>query len=242
MFLFRASDRSTLTFWRTCSAKSKVSARSTTYARWCAVHGGVARQGSATPRTGLPSVARRTSRAAPTSPFVGISPTANTKQAVESCAFKVRSGDWLEELQPREQGRRLQPAVNGPRRLPAAIDPKDAASLPAARRCRQSSTRRSDGDDSDGITFGKLPPETRFTLVLPPNLKEAGTNTALTVKRTTMRTGAYPPLVKFPRSFGILERWPIQRCRSRCAISSPVRRGRHRRHRSQSCDRPASRT
>ena len=93
---------------------------------------------------------------------------------------------------------------------------------------------KADSEDSEGITFGKLPPETRFTLVLPPNLKEAGTNTALTVKRTyTMRTGAYPPLVKFPRSFGILGGRPIQRCRSRCAISSLVRRGRHRRHRSQ---------
>ena len=136
------------------------------------------------------------------------SPTANTKQAVETLRFKVRSGDWLDVNCSRENKdagcNPLSPVRVGFQR---AIDPKDAARFRLRDDAGKLYAPKTDSDDSDGITFSKLPQETRFTLVLPPNLKESGTNTPLTLKRAyTLRTGVYPPLVKFPRSFGILER------------------------------------
>ncbi len=136
------------------------------------------------------------------------SPTANTKQAVEVLRFKVRSGDWLEVNCSREnKDAGCNPLSTVRVGFQRAIDPKDAARFRLRDDAGKLYSPKADSEDSEGITFSKLPPETRFTLVLPPNLKEAGTSTALTVKRTyTVRTGAYPPLVKFPRSFGILER------------------------------------
>lgn len=136
------------------------------------------------------------------------SPTANTKQAVEILRFKVRSGDWLEVNCSRENKDAGCNPLSAVRvGFQRAIDPKDAARFRLRDDAGKLYAPKQDSDDSDGITFGKLPPETRFTLILPPNLKESGTSTPLTVKRTyTLRTSAYPPLVKFPRSFGILER------------------------------------
>ncbi|MBL8308919.1 MAG: hypothetical protein JNL19_00710 [Burkholderiales bacterium] len=136
------------------------------------------------------------------------SPTANTKQAVETLRFKVRAGDWLELNCSREnKDAGCNPLSTVRVGFQRAIEPKDAARFRLRDDAGKLYAPKQDSDDSDGITFGKLPPETRFTLVVPPNLKESGTGTLLTLKRPyTLKTAAYPPLVKFPRSFGILER------------------------------------
>ena len=136
------------------------------------------------------------------------SPSANTKQAAETLRFKVRSGDWLDVNCSRENKdagcNPLSTVYVGFKR---AIDPKDAARFRLRDDAGKLYSPKGDSDDSEGINFQKLPPETKFTLVVPPNLKESGTSTPLTLKRAyTLRTSAYPPLVKFPRSFGILER------------------------------------
>ena len=136
------------------------------------------------------------------------SPTAATKQAVETLRFKVRSGDWLELTCSREnRDAGCNPLSNVYVGFKRSIDPKDAAKFRLRDDAGKLYSPKADNEDSEGINFLKLPPETKFTLVVPPNLKESGTTTALALKRAyTMRTGAYPPLVKFPRSFGILER------------------------------------
>ena len=136
------------------------------------------------------------------------SPTAATKQAVDTLRFQVRSGDFLELTCSRENKdagcNPLSMIYVGFKR---AVDPKDAARFRLRDDAGKLYPPRAGDDDSEGIRFAKLPPETKFTLVVPPNLKESGTTTALTLKRAyTIRTSAYPPLVKFPRSFGILER------------------------------------
>ena len=136
------------------------------------------------------------------------SPTAATKQAVDTLRFKVRSGDFLELTCSREnKDAGCNPLSNIYVSFKRAVDPKDAARFRLRDDAGKLYSPKVDSEDSEGINFSKLPPETRFTLIVPPNLKESGTTTALTLKRTlTMRTSAYPPLVKFPRSFGILER------------------------------------
>ena len=136
------------------------------------------------------------------------SPTAATKQAVDTLRFKVRSGDWLELTCSREnKDAGCNPLANVYVGFKRAVDPKDAARFRLRDDAGKLYPPKAGDDDSEGINFAKLPPETKFTLVVPPNLKESGTTTTLALKRTfTMRTSAYPPLVKFPRSFGILER------------------------------------
>jgi alpha-2-macroglobulin len=142
---------------------------------------------------------------------------ANTFQAADYLRFKVRSGEWLEFTCLREnKDSDCNPLgtmsfnVNN-----RALDPKDVNRF----RLRDDAGKlyrpfggkdcTSEGEYGCGetIPFTKLPPETRFTLVVPSGLKETGTGTPLELKRPiTFRTSAYPPLVKFARSFGILER------------------------------------
>jgi alpha-2-macroglobulin len=142
---------------------------------------------------------------------------ADTFQAADYLRFKVRSGEWLEFTCLRENKESdcnplgtMSFNVNN-----RALDPKDVNRF----RLRDDAGKlyrpyggkdcASEGEYSCGetIPFTKLPPETRFTLVVPPGLKESGTGTPLELKRPiTFRTSAYPPLVKFARSFGILER------------------------------------
>jgi alpha-2-macroglobulin len=136
-------------------------------------------------------------------------------QAADYLRFKVRSGEWLEYTCGREN------KESGCNPLATvtfnvnnrALDPKDAARFrlkdDAGKLYRPNSTNGGggEGDSGDSITFTKLPPETRFNLVVPPNMKEVGTGTPLTLTRPlTLSTSAYPPLVKFARSFGIIER------------------------------------
>lgn len=142
---------------------------------------------------------------------------ANTFQAADYLRYTVRSGEWLEFTCMREnKDADCNPLgtvsfnVNN-----RALDPKDANRFrvrdDAGKLYRPFGGKDCvDGGDyscSDTIPFTKLPPETRFTLIVPPGIKESGTGTALELKRAiSFRTSAYPPLVKFARSFGILER------------------------------------
>jgi len=136
------------------------------------------------------------------------SPSANSKQAADTLRFKVRSGDWLDVNCSREnKDAGCNPLATVYVSFKRAVDPADAARFRLRDDAGKLYPPKPENEDSEGITFAKLPPETRFTLVLPPNLKESGSNTPLTLKRPyTLRTSAYPPLVKFPRSFGIVER------------------------------------
>jgi alpha-2-macroglobulin len=136
-------------------------------------------------------------------------------QAADYLRFKVRSGEWLEYTCGRENKESgcnplatITFNVNN-----RALDPKDAARFrlkdDAGKLYRPSNTNASsgEGDSGDSITFTKLPPETRFTLVVPANMREVGTGTPLALARPiTLSTSAYPPLVKFARSFGIIEK------------------------------------
>ncbi|TAG06100.1 MAG: hypothetical protein EAZ43_01015 [Betaproteobacteria bacterium] len=136
-------------------------------------------------------------------------------QAADYLRFKVRSGEWLEMTCGREnKDSGCNPlgtvAFNVNNR---ALDLKDAARFrlrdEKGKLYKPSNADASsgEGESGDSITFTKLPPETRFTLTVPPNMKEVGTGTPLTLTRTiTFSTSAYPPLVKFARSFGIIER------------------------------------
>jgi alpha-2-macroglobulin len=133
-------------------------------------------------------------------------------QAADYLRFKVRSGEWLEMTCGRENKESgcnplgvITFNVNN-----RALDPKDAARFRLkddAGKLYRPSGGGGEGESGDSITFTKLPPETRFTLVVPPNMKEVGTGTPLALTRAlTLSTSAYPPLVKFARSFGIIER------------------------------------
>jgi alpha-2-macroglobulin len=142
---------------------------------------------------------------------------ANTFQAADYLRFTVRSGEWLEFTCLRENKESdcnplgtMTFNVNN-----RALDPKDVNRFrlrdDAGKLYRPYGGRdcTSDGEYAcnETIPFTKLPPETRFTIVVPPGLKESGSGTPLELKRPiTFRTSAYPPLVKFARSFGILER------------------------------------
>ena len=131
-------------------------------------------------------------------------------KAADYLRFKVRSGDWLEMT----CGRENKEAGCNPLATVTfnvnnrALDPKDAARF----RLKDDAGKlyrpvAPDGEGSDSVSFKKLPPENRFTLVVPANMKELGTGTALALTRPiTLTTSAYPPLVKFARSFGIIER------------------------------------
>ena len=136
------------------------------------------------------------------------SPAAGSKLAADLLRFKVRSGDWLELSCTREnKDAGCNPLSTVYVAFKRAIEPADAARFRLRDDAGKLYLPKANSDDSEGIRFAKLPPETKFTLVVPPNLKEAGSSTALTLKRAyTTRTSAYPPLVKFARSFGILER------------------------------------
>ena len=136
------------------------------------------------------------------------SPTAASKQAVDTLRFKVRSGDWLKLSCSREnKAANCNPLSSVYLSYDRAISPKDTARFRLRDDAGKLYSPKPTEDEGDGVSFHKLPPETRFTLVLPANLKEDGTGTPLTlVKPLTLRTAAYPPLVKFARSFGILER------------------------------------
>ncbi len=134
---------------------------------------------------------------------------ADTFQAADYLRFKVRTGEWLEFTCMREnQGADCNPFGTASFQFrDRAVDPEDRKRF----RLRDDAGklyRPAPLDEySESVDFKGLPPETRYTLVLPPNLKEAGSGTALTLKSPiSFRTSAYPPLVKFARSFGILER------------------------------------
>ena len=133
------------------------------------------------------------------------SPTAASKQAVDTLRFKVRSGDWLKLSCSREnKAANCNPLSSVYLSYDRAISPKDAARFRLRDDAGKLYSPKPTEDEGDGVSFHKLPPETRFTLVLPANLKEDGTGTPLTLaKPLTLRTAAYPPLVKFARSFGI---------------------------------------
>ncbi len=137
------------------------------------------------------------------------SATAATKQAVDTLRFKVRAGDWLKLSCSREnKAANCNPLSTVYVSFDRAVNAKDAARF----RIRDDAGKfyaptAGNDEDGEGVSFSKLPPESRFTLVLPANLKEEGSSTPLTLaKPITFRTAAYPPLVKFARSFGILER------------------------------------
>ncbi len=136
---------------------------------------------------------------------------ANTFQAADYLRFKVRSGEWLEFTCMREnKGSDCNPFGLASFVIrERAIDPKDRERFrlrdDAGKLYRPTAGSVEEGNDT--IEFKGLPPEVRFTLVVPPNMKEVGTGTPLVLKSPiTFRTSTYPPLVKFARSFGILER------------------------------------
>ncbi|MEC5163790.1 MULTISPECIES: Ig-like domain-containing alpha-2-macroglobulin family protein [unclassified Janthinobacterium] len=63
-------------------------------------------------------------------------------------------------------------------------------------------------DYVDAVTFaGPLPEQSKFTIALPPKLKDDAGRALLNQARypLAVRTDEQPPLVKFPASFGILE-------------------------------------
>ncbi|MFD2365977.1 alpha-2-macroglobulin [Pseudoduganella sp. GCM10020061] len=65
-----------------------------------------------------------------------------------------------------------------------------------------------DANTVDGITFkGPFPPDATLTLSLPPGLADDAGRALVNAASFPMqvRTGPYPPLVKFPARFGILE-------------------------------------
>ena len=132
----------------------------------------------------------------------------NLKNAVDTLKFKVRSGEWIEMTCGREnKDAGCNPLATVYFNLKRAVENTDAARFRLRDDAGKLYSPVTNDSDSEGVTFAKLPAETRFTLVVPPNLKESGTSTVLTLKRPmTLRTSAYPPLVKFPRSFGIIER------------------------------------
>ncbi len=136
---------------------------------------------------------------------------AETFQAAEYLRFKVRSGEWLEFTCMREN----KAADCNPFGTASfvirdrAVDPKDRERFrlrdDAGKLYRPTAGSSDEGNDT--VEFKGLPPEQKYTLIVPPNLKEVGTGTALTLKSAiSFRTSAYPPLVKFARTFGILER------------------------------------
>jgi alpha-2-macroglobulin len=134
----------------------------------------------------------------------------NTFQAADYLRFKVRTGEWLEFTCMREnQGSDCNPFGTASFVVrDRALDPKDRERFRLKDDAGKLYRPAESSDESgDVVEFKKLPPESRFTLVTPPNMKEVGTGTALTLKNAiSFRTSAYPPLVKFARSFGILER------------------------------------
>ncbi|MCZ2136367.1 MAG: hypothetical protein LC098_13230 [Burkholderiales bacterium] len=134
--------------------------------------------------------------------------SAATRQAVETLRYKVRDDDWLELRCPRENAKSgCNPAAPVQLYIRRALDRKDVQRFRLRDDAGKLYAPRADETDADSANFGRLPPETRFTLVVPPNLKEEGTNTPLISKRAiTIRTSAVPPLIKFSRSFGIVER------------------------------------
>ena len=132
----------------------------------------------------------------------------NLKNAIDTLKFKVRSGEWIEMTCGREnKDAGCNPLSAVYFNLKRAVENADIGRFRLRDDAGKLYSPVSNDSDSEGMTFAKLPAEMRFTLVVPPNLKESGTSTALTLKRPiTLRTSAYPPLVKFPRSFGIIER------------------------------------
>jgi len=132
----------------------------------------------------------------------------NLKNAADTLKFKVRSGEWIEMSCAREnKDAGCNPLSTVYFNLKRAVENTDIPRFRLRDDAGKLYSPVANDSDSDGMTFSKLPAETRFTLVVPPNLKESGTSTLLTLKRPmTLRTSAYPPLVKFPRSFGIIER------------------------------------
>jgi alpha-2-macroglobulin len=135
----------------------------------------------------------------------------DTFQAADYLRFKVRTGEWLEFTCMREnQGSDCNPFGTASFVVrDRALDPKDRERFrlkdDAGKLYRP--TAGSSEEGSDTVEFKALPPENRYTLVVPPSMKEVGTGTALNLKNAiSFRTGAYPPLVKFARTFGILER------------------------------------
>ncbi len=129
--------------------------------------------------------------------------------AADYLRFKVRSGDWLEfacERENREAG--CNPLA------PVTVTIRDRALAEAdlkrfALRDAGGKLVRPVPDDlgSGFLRWPRLQPETSYTLVVPSGLKEEGTGTPLPPARpVSFKTAPYPPLVKFARSFGILER------------------------------------
>jgi hypothetical protein len=134
--------------------------------------------------------------------------SAGSFAAADYLRFKVRSGDWLELNCTKENKEAdCNPVAPVVVRFNRSLAKTDRERF----RLRDEAGRQyrpvlgSEYDES--IRFPRLPPQTRFTLVVPAGLKEEGTGTALPPARTlNFRTAAYPPLIKFARGFGIIER------------------------------------
>ena len=130
--------------------------------------------------------------------------------AADYLRFKVRSGEWLELACVREN----REAGCNPL-APVGVNVRDRALATAdlqrfrLRDAQGKLYAPSAGDDAGGytVTWRRLPPEAAFTLVVPTGLREDGSDRPLPTPRPiSFRTAPYPPLVKFARSFGILER------------------------------------
>ncbi len=129
--------------------------------------------------------------------------------AADYLRYKVRSGDWLEFACERENK-----AADCNPLAPVTVTIRDRALAEAdlKRFALRDANGRLVRPLPDELGLGQLrwrplTPETTYTLVVPPGLKEEGTGTPLPPARpVSFKTAPYPPLVKFARSFGILER------------------------------------
>ncbi|MFN3630916.1 MAG: hypothetical protein ACK4XK_12810, partial [Casimicrobiaceae bacterium] len=129
--------------------------------------------------------------------------------AADYLRYKVRSGDWLVFACEREN----READCNPL-APVTVTIRDRALAEAdlkrfaLRDANGKLIRPSPHDLGMGqLRWPRLAPEMNYTLVVPPDLKEEGTGTPLPAARpVSFKTAPYPPLVKFARSFGILER------------------------------------
>lgn len=129
--------------------------------------------------------------------------------AADYLRYKVRSGDWLEFACERENR-----AADCNPLAPVTVTIRDRALAEAdlKRFALRSANGKLVRPLPDELGFGQLRwrplmPETTYTLVVPPGLKEEGTGTPLPPARpVSFKTAPYPPLVKFARSFGIVER------------------------------------
>jgi uncharacterized protein YfaS (alpha-2-macroglobulin family) len=129
--------------------------------------------------------------------------------AADYLRFKVRSGDWLEFACGREN---REAGCNPLSPVTVTIRDRALAEADLKRFALRDAAGKLVRPLPDDVGFGllrwpRLAPETSYTLVVPPGLREEGTGTPLPPARpVSFKTAPYPPLVKFARSFGILER------------------------------------